>query len=255
MDLDLNALRKRVREVGVAKVARLARVPATTLYSFCQNPERELAFGTAVAVGQVLENFRASDLREVHVEAGVVPKSVQGIPVILQTASHKIFYHPVALAATMNLRWFDEAWLISLGRKPLHHYSMINVTQDGLSPLLQPGDQALIHTPAKPMARMRSGIFLIVTDDRLRFVKCERAEGRKSDVRYICRETLGRGASLVDVSLSQLVGEVVWIGRTLATKAEMAGAISSSPSSLKRTSKHHVDRRRQFARSRTIKTR
>jgi hypothetical protein len=241
--------------MGVAKVARMARVPATTLYSFCQNTDRELAFGTAIAVGRVLENLQASDRRDFAVRAGIQPKAVKGIPVVQQSASHKIFYHPVGLAAARTLRWFDEAWLLSLGRETLHHYSIVNVTESGLSPVLQAGDQALVHSPAAPMKRKRPGIFLVVGDDRLSFVRCERTGMRKPEAQYVYRESSEQGAPAFEILPSQIVGEVVWIGRTLTENGKVPEPTSPATTRSKETSKKHGGRGQSRSQSRPVKSR
>jgi hypothetical protein len=208
-------LRKRVLSLGVARVAREAQVPATTLYSFCQSNTRELAFKTAIRVEMAVESLakedgHSSDTVEEPAFA-TVPLFHQDLGFSRQFSRH---FHPIPAAKMGDLK-FEEGWLRAVGRKGEDWFFAIHVSGVEMADELRPGDHALVDYGDQTIWPDDDGIFLVNCDDRLTFARCQRAP--KSPQKLSIEQAKRANPPIDPAALKKamIVGRVKWFGRTL----------------------------------------
>ena len=208
----LENLRRRVRALGIAKVARAARVPATTIYSFCQSSTQQLGYATAKQVEAAVIQLEAKHLAPSRQEsAGTVY-----LPIVLQSAGYAAQFNdvgtPVKPVGTLPFS-VDVYRVIAKAKKA----ALIGVTVSGheLLHTLVPGDVSVVDFSRPRRLPTADKPCLMRTGDRLLFARCHAAPGRRTtpvisfDIEPEPTLTINERQAI------SLIGEVKWFSRCL----------------------------------------
>jgi phage repressor protein C with HTH and peptisase S24 domain len=107
---------------------------------------------------------------------------------------------------------FDALWLRRLGIASRERLSLIRVQGDSMAPTLNDGDEILVDG-GDAGARLRDGIYVLRIDDALVVKRLALSPGRRLAVRSDNEAYPGwPDCDLADVDI---VGRVVWVGRTI----------------------------------------
>jgi len=215
---DPDNLRSRIRSLGIAKIAREADVPATTLYSFCQSEDRQLGMRTYMRVGiavEQLENAQVGDGDGGGPDGSRHPIFVD-VPVFDQARGYSAQFsasRKPKIAAQIDKWVFHDSWLRTLTDKAEPVVAVLNVSSNELAPTLMRGDQAMIDLRAK-FQEGGSAVYLLNIDDRLVFANC-RIVVRRENFAIDYKTSPKPPVSLTRLRQSTMIGRVVWVGRTL----------------------------------------
>lgn len=209
----LELLRRRIRALGIAKVARAARVPATTVYSFCQDPTRQMGYATATRVERAVMRMEAQGLRP-------TPFTLSGsitLPVVLQSAGYKAQFGekgvPLVPIGALPLDMETYAHLAG-GKKA----KFIGVSVNGreLIHTLLPGDVVVVDLSRSTLPEVDRPC-LVRAEDRLLFARC-RISAKRKKVPLISFD-LEPEPALPESEREAMVvvGRVRWLSRSLAS--------------------------------------
>jgi phage repressor protein C with HTH and peptisase S24 domain len=107
---------------------------------------------------------------------------------------------------------FDALWLRRLGIASRERLSLIRVQGDSMAPTLNDGDEILVDG-GDSGERLRDGIYVLRIDDALVVKRLAISPGRRVAVRS--DNEAYPGWPDCDLSAIDVVGRVVWVGRTL----------------------------------------
>lgn len=246
MAADLDELRQRIRAYGVADVARAANVPATTLYSFCQNPDRELSYGAVMAVARAFAIMDAGDRRVLAVERGFEPAGMIGVSVVSQSSWAEAEGYPGHnVDPRRQRRWFDAEWLESIAPKHSQDFAMVRVTERELAPLLKPGDLVLLNRAKLFTESPQPGIFLVRSGGSVKFLLCKRSSDNGSKPAYIYKASSKPNAQTITVVPSQIVGFAFEVARSLTVTTEFAAGLGAQKDRSRATQRTALKRGRR----------
>lgn len=219
-------LRARIKAHGVARVAREAGVPATTLYSFCKIETRELGLKTALRVRVALEWLeggrppnRALDDRDVSVSIGY-----ESVKLVYQEQRYSDqFDRSGRLSVTSQFEdmRFDEDWLSTVGNPGAVFAVMVSGSE--LSEEVRPGDCALVDGSVSGIWPGDTGVFLLRFGEAMIFARCHWKEGiaGSQTLGYTTEKPFMKRARKGQVSSSSVLGRVVWVGRALEPRRSL----------------------------------
>lgn len=206
-------LRRRIRALGISKVANAARVPATTVYSFCQNPTRQMGYATATQIERAVMRMEARELKpESYTQSGSI-----NLPVVLQSAGYRAQFGekgaPLLPIGTLPLQ-IDTYALLTEGKKAKCVGMIVNGRE--LIQTLLPGDTVVVDL-ARSALPETDRPYLVRAGDRLLFAHCRVSPKRKKAP--LIRFDLEPEPALSDQERDAMVvvGRVRWLSRSLVS--------------------------------------
>lgn len=216
MDYDVDELRDRIRDAVPAKVARIAGIRPSTLYSFLDGKTNSMRGDTRDKVVKALDTLAqitsASSLLKPGNKQRFEPSTeIVTVPVYDIRAS-------AGAGALVNgeevetFQPFRQSQIDRLSRSRIDDLSVITVSGDSMWETLHDGDNVLVD---RSVCRVvREGIYILMFEEELLVKRCQR-NLETGGIQIISDNKAYPMQEVADVERFEVLGRVIWIGRAL----------------------------------------
>lgn len=210
-DNDSDILRKRIQDAVPAKVARLAKIRPSTLYSFLDGKTANMRTDTHEKVLAALSALEATNGTSVAPKVRSISEDIVTVPIYDIRAS-------AGAGALVNdetvetFQPFRAGQLSRLSRTRTENLAVITVSGDSMWETLHDGDNVLIDRSVTRV--VREGIYILLFEEELLVKRCQR-NLETGGLMIISDNPAYPMQEVNNLERFQVLGRVVWIGRAL----------------------------------------
>lgn len=216
MDYDVDELRDRIRDAVPAKVARIAGIRPSTLYSFLDGKTNSMRGDTRDKVVKALDTLaqttRASDLTK--------PGAKKQAPTSTEIVTVPVYDIRASAGAgalvngeeVETFQPFRQSQIDRLSRSRIDDLSVITVSGDSMWETLHDGDNVLVDRSVRRV--VREGIYILMFEEELLVKRCQR-NLETGGIQIISDNKAYPMQEVADVERFEVLGRVIWIGRAL----------------------------------------
>lgn len=203
-------LKKQVKNLGPAEVARRAGLKLTTLLTWMKTPTANLRSGNHTAVIEAVRAMLGTQVSDSLSHGGETFYPVPIFDIRAAAGAGAL----VEDGEPTSYQMFRENWLRTLTRASLEKLSGITVSGDSMEPSLRNGDQILVD---RSFTRVRGeGIYVLLVDDVLQVKRLQRSP--KDGSLEVMSDNQTYRSYRLDPNEERnvhIIGRVLWFGRAL----------------------------------------